>query len=121
MRAAGSGRTSGETSPTDVESPMCTTEVHDVRALAAAAAVVVGATLGTPAVDAVGAGAGIAVVVAATESAEDERDPSTHAAITASTTTSTAGMANARGSVTGAGRYRRAPGAAERSGRWDLR
>ena len=117
MRAAGSGRTSGETSPTDVESPMCTTEVHDVRSLAAAA-VVVGATLGT--VDAVGAGAGTAVV-AATESAEDERDPSTHAAITASTTTSTAGMANARGSVTGAGRYRRGATAAERSGRWDLR
>src|SRR4051794_4037624 len=118
MRVAGSGRTSGETSPTDVESPMCTRAVHDVRALAAAG--VLGATLGTTALDAVGAGAGTAVV-AATESAEDERDPSTHAAITASTTTSTAGMANARGSVTGAGRYRRGATEAERSGRWDLR
>jgi hypothetical protein len=119
MRVAGSGRWSGDMSPTDVESPMCTTEVHDVRALAAAA-VVVGAALGPTALDAVGAGAETAVV-AATESAEDERDPSTHAAITASTTTSTAGMANARGSVTGAGRYRRGATETERSGRWDLR
>ena len=102
---------------------MCTTDVHDVRR---------GAGRGDrrcsePTVGAAAArrrrapSAAATVVVAATESADDERDASTHAPTTASTTTSTAGMANARGSVTGAGRYRRACRAAERSGRWDLR
>jgi hypothetical protein len=113
MRVAGSGRLAGVISPTDVESPMCTTDVHDVRPLAAPAAVVGGATVDTPdgaATDADDAAEAspATVVVAAVESAEDDRDASIQAPTTVSTTTSTAGMANARGIVTGAGRYRRA-------------
>src|SRR5262245_44536997 len=110
MRVAGSGSTSVEISPTDVESPMCTTDVHDVRSPAAGAVV--------PATTAVGGDDELATSTGATAvdvvepsgvaSADEDREASTQAPTIASTTTSTAGMASARGSVTGGGRYRRA-------------
>ena len=107
---------------------MCTTDVHDVRPLAAAAAVVgdgprVGDDVGGASTDdAVGGSEPAAAIVAGVESADDDPDASIHAPTKVRTTTSTAGMANARGSVTGAGRYRRAvvEGGAL-GGRWRVR
>src|SRR5215217_7319988 len=114
MRVAGSGRWSAETSPTDVESPTCTTDVHDVRpSPGSTTAAVVGAADGTAPLDPVGAGVDTvatigACAVAGVASADDERDASTHAPTTART-------ANAGGSVTGPGRYRRVSSRVEHS------
>ena len=107
MRLAGSSMKSSLISPTDVESPMCTTDVHDV---------VVGVDRATPAprstapvaVDATPAPAASAAGVvtsgsASTEATDAESEPSIQAPTTVRTTTTTAGMARARGNDMRAG------------------
>ena len=105
MRLAGSSMKSSLISPTDVESPMWTTDVHDV---------VVGVTVDAGATR---RGAGRSAVRPAgdaggrrrrpdgvsTEATDAESEPSIQAPTTVRTTTTTAGMARARGNDMRAG------------------